>query len=59
VWRVPDEDAVGPGLPLGDGVAPPPARLGTVLLGTVLLGTVLLGTAPGVADPEPGIGGAE
>jgi hypothetical protein len=33
--------------------------LGPVLLGSVLLGSVLLGMAPGVADPEPGAGGAE
>jgi hypothetical protein len=33
--------------------------LGPVLLGSVLLDTVLLGMVPGVADPEPGAGGAE
>jgi len=30
-----------------------------VLLVSVLLDTVLLGMVPGVADPEPGAGGAE
>jgi hypothetical protein len=29
------------------------------VLGSVLLDTVLLGMVPGVADPEPGAGGAE
>jgi hypothetical protein len=33
--------------------------LGSVLLDTVLLGMVLLGMVPGVADQEPGAGGAE
>jgi hypothetical protein len=33
--------------------------LGSVLLDTVLLGMVLLGMVPGVADREPGAGGAE
>jgi hypothetical protein len=62
-----DEDGVGVGCAVRDGVTPvPPAParpgpvlLGPVLLGPVLLDTVLLGMVPGVADPEPGTGGAE
>jgi len=66
-WCRADEDGVGVGFPEGDEVAPvppAPARLGPELVGTGLVGTGLvaiglLGTVPGVADPEPGVGGAE
>jgi hypothetical protein len=49
---------VGVGFPVRDRVAAP-AWLGTGLLGAGRLDTGLLGTVPGVADPEPGAGGAE